>query len=54
MKILETCFYIAKNLQSFSNIPTDSYVCVCVHVQRLYGSQRGEGPLGDGLELVVV
>lgn len=25
-----------------------------MHLQRLYGPQRGEGPLGDGLQLVVV
>lgn len=25
-----------------------------LHLQRLYGPQRGEGPLGDGLQLVVV
>ena len=29
-------------------------VCVCVYAQCLYGSQRRERPLGDGLELVVV
>lgn len=28
--------------------------CVCFDVQRLYGSQRREGSLGDGLELVVI
>ena len=38
------------------DVYTEQCVCehACVYVQRLYGSQRRERPLGDGLELVVV